>query len=375
MRSPWLWRDRHGSWQRFFVVRIPKASISLVLALAAPSVGARDLVNVAVEFDAPLGCSDRETFAAGLHARSNRIQIVGANERGWVLSVKLVGKDRGIHGELRLTDDHGESELRAVEGVDCAEVVEALSLTAALAIEHTAELRPAEPSATEPRTPAAQTLGRTPAIPNVQPKTGKPAATTTEPNTGVEPAVRKVPGPCASVESMPVTTHVLFSANVTERVWPQTSVGFSLSLHRTLMLTCDWAAEMGIGVLYIPSDTMQPRSELSVGSLGAVFQACPVVWSAGSVVVLRPCAMLEWSMLTVADRSVDLSTPSTRLTPALGGIGRGGLRLSRHLELELQLGLLVPLAERHYQTDSPRTEVGKMKGVTWQTGIGWLFGW
>jgi hypothetical protein len=359
------------------VVRIRKAGISLALALAAPSVGARELVNVAVEFNAPPGCSDRETFATGLRSRSNRIQIVGVNDRGWVVSVKLVPKDRGIHGELRLTDDRGESELRAVEGVDCAEVVEALSLTAALAIEQTAALGSAESSTAGPATTEPPMSGGNTSAPVApsRPGTGEPPTRTAEPNTLREPASPSIAANCAAGGTEPAATHLLLSAYATERVWPQTSLGFSLSLLRTLRVTPNWASELGIGVLYIPSDAIQPKSALRVGSLGAVFHACPFVWSTSSVVVLRPCAVLEWAMLTVADRTVDVSTPSNRLTPTLGALGRGGLRLSKHFEIELQLGLLVPLVERRYQTDSPSAEVGKMKAMTWQAGVGGLFGW
>jgi hypothetical protein len=60
-----------------------------MLALAASSASARETINVVVEFNAPPGCSDRETFASGLKSRSSLLRITETNEHVWVVGVRL----------------------------------------------------------------------------------------------------------------------------------------------------------------------------------------------------------------------------------------------------------------------------------------------
>ncbi len=344
-----------------------------MLALAAAPASARDVVSVVVEFAAPQGCSDRETFALGLRSRSDRIQIAESNGRGWIVNVRLTPKDRGVRGELRLTDERGESELRAVDGVDCAEVVEALSLTAALAIEQTVE-RAATGSASTPTTPGTTSNA-----------TGRAGAAATDPAVASKPP--SIATPPAKIEDTPTAstpstgsaagnaTHVGVTAFATQRVWPQTSFGLSLLLSQQFALTEGWASELSIGAFYSPSDTLQPKSEIRVSYVGVSFQGCPVVWAATATITLTPCAVFELARLTVTDRVVDVSQPSKRLTGFVGGLGRGRVRLARHVDLALEVELLAPIASRRYLTNSPGTEVGHTEPIAWQAGIGWLFGW
>jgi hypothetical protein len=374
VRSFLLWPGRHGSWQRRTVIRIRKDRISWVLALAAGTASAREAVNVVVEFSAPSGCSDRETFAAGLRSRSERIQIIESNERGWIVGVRLTPKDRGVHGELRLTDEHGESELRAVDGVDCAEVVEALSFTAALAIERTVEQTAilATPRPASTGTPA-DALGHAGAAPTAT------AAAQTPPSTAMPPTNRQDKPPSPSLPSTDVgasdTTHVGVIAIATKRVSPQTNLGLSLTLSRQFVLTDGWAPEVAVRALYVPVDTLQPKSEIRVGYAAAALLGCPAVWVIEETVTLRPCVVFELGRLSVTDRAVDVSLPSKRLTGFVGGLGLSSVRLGRHVDFAVELGILTPLAARRYLTNSPGTEVGHTATIAWQAGAGWLFGW
>ncbi len=51
------------------------------------------------------------------------------------MTVRLTRAGAKVHGELRISNPGGRSEARRVDGATCAEVVQSLSLTAALAIE------------------------------------------------------------------------------------------------------------------------------------------------------------------------------------------------------------------------------------------------
>ena len=129
----------------------------MALAQASPSVS----VPVRVEFEAPAGCADAEAFVAGVLARTSHVHHARPGENAVRLAVHLTRVNGRVHGELRVTVAGGESETRRVEGTSCAEVVQVLALTAALAIDPTADLRPpAPPERTAPnpapvRSPAA----------------------------------------------------------------------------------------------------------------------------------------------------------------------------------------------------------------------------
>ena len=357
------------------MVRIRKASISCVLALAAGSASAREaaqVVQVVVEFNAPPGCSDRETFATGLRARSDLIRVSESSQSGWIVGVRLTPKERGVHGELRLTDEHGESELRAVDGVDCSEVVEALSFTAALAIERTVERTSGGATSTR--------VGRSPDEPG-RTSAGAPTSAVAPPI----PSAATPPSRTAEASNagfggqddrvISDKMHVGLIAFATKRIAPQSSFGLALVLSRQVAFANGWTPELALGALYVPSDALQPKSEIRVGFVGVTAQVCPATWAVASTIALSLCAAGELTRISVSDREVDVSLPSKRLTGFVGGLGRGRVRLAPHLEVAVELGLFVPLATRRYVTNFLNSEVGHTPNPAWQAGFGWLFGW
>ena len=349
--------------------RVPNTRIGCVLALVAASASAREVVNVSLEFTAPSGCSDRETFASGLRSRSERIQIVESTAPGWIVSVALSPKERGVHGELRLTDEHGESELRAVEGADCAEVVEALSLTAALAIEQTVA-KAAAGNAGGSGSTGSDTLqsSTTSGTGGARPPSATPIQT--------KPPADMAPGDVGlgAGDAWP-RSHVSVGVLATQRISTKASFGLSLGLSHRFPLHDLWSPEVTVGVLYVPREMLQPKGELGVGYVGGALHACPLIWSTKDRLSLSPCAVLEVGRLTVHDDYLDVSFPSSRLTGFFGGMGRGRVRLAPHLELEVSLALLAPLTSRRYVAYLPSKEVGHTSSPTWQVGVGWLFGW
>lgn len=358
--NPSAWRKWGRPWQRPGVVRSRKAWLFCALTLLSREVHAMDQVRVALRFQAPPGCSDRETFAAGLRNRSKRIQIVGADERGLVVSVRLAPSDQLVHGELRLTDDRKETELRAVDGADCAEVVEALSLTAALAIERTVMPESDESSNLEPPAPQPEHDPR-----GVPDRPSAPA---------LESAPARVNDDGSSGAGV-YPTQLLIAGLASERVASQTSVGFSLGVLKRLRLSRGFAPQVGLTGTYVPAEFMQPTYRLSATYVAANLQACPVVGTLVSGLSLAPCALLEVGALTVSDRTVEISSPSRRPLVSIGGVGRANLEVTRQVALDFELALLGTFPSRHYTSEVPVLSVGRTAPVVWQLVFGWLFGW
>lgn len=340
------------------MVRFGKAYLGCALALTTHEVGAAEQVQVALQFHSPPGCSDRETFATGLRNRSKRIQIVVPAERGLIVSVKITPGEQLVHGELRLTDDDKETELRAVDGADCAEVVEALSLTAALAIERTVA---SEAEVQSMRTHAA-------APPEPPPRAISPP----ESRSDVDANSTRW-----SSASDPVShaSELLVVAAASERITSQTSIGVSLGFLKRLDLTKAFRPHIGIVGIYVPSEFVQPKYRLRVSYVGANLQACPVVTSPISGLTLAPCAVMEVGVLSVKDGTVDIASPSSRPLMSLGGLGRANLAITRHTALVFELGLFGSVPTRSYSSELPSVQVGRAAPILWEAGTGWLFGW
>ncbi|HMA97358.1 MAG TPA: hypothetical protein VKP30_31950 [Polyangiaceae bacterium] len=334
-----------------------------MLLLTTGLSAAAEQVNVALEFNAPSGCSDRETFATSLRSRSNRIQIVVGRERNLVVSVRLTPSERGVHGELWLSDARREPELRAVEGVDCAEVVEALSLTAALAIEQTVALDTPRASS---GAKASEHGGDSGLSASASPR----SMVRVPPN---EPS--SSPDCTSSTQTSWMHAQVLVDGLISHRLSTQNSIGASLFFLPRIRLGLHHSVEVGFGAIYMPESVLQPASRLRVSYVGGGFQLCPYVFELGELFSVSPCALLEVGSLKVHDRTVEVAFPSERLIFTAGGGGRVKLRLTRRLGLASSVALMAPIPTRRYVTGEPNVDVGKTAPGVWQLNLGWLFEW
>lgn len=335
-----------------------------MLAFASGSSAATEQVNVALEFTAPPGCADRETFAAGLRSRSNRIQIVESGDRSLLVSVKLTPSERGVHGELWLTDARREPELRAVEGVDCAEVVEALSLTAALAIEQTVALE-APLTSNKIGGPSSQDSGHN----------AVNGAASASPLHPPDPMPSSHPELGPSSWRGRVHSQLLIEGVFSHRLSTQNGVGVSLAWVPRFKLAPHHLVEFGVGGIYIPESFLQPASRLRASYVGSVFQFCPYVLDWDDMFSISPCAQFEIGSLKVHDRTVDIAYPSQRAVFAGGATGRLRLRLTHRVGLVSSATLLAPFPTHRYLAEKPDVEVGRTPVATWQVNLGWMFEW
>jgi hypothetical protein len=124
--------------------------LSLAVAASAVAAAGADAgaKPVAVDFQAPEGCSGANKFFASLRSRTAHVRRAEGAEPRTSLEIRL-GRERGsVTGELRIIDNRGETETRKMQGPSCDDVVQALALTAALALDPTALIAP--PAAPEP---------------------------------------------------------------------------------------------------------------------------------------------------------------------------------------------------------------------------------
>src|SRR5947209_8250423 len=111
-----------------------RAAVVVVLSTALVA-SAQEARPVRVDYDAPASCPDRARFVARVRARTPRVTI--ADDASTTLRARITLRDRGFAGEIALVEGGHETQ-RRVAGESCAEVVEALALIAAVAVDATA---------------------------------------------------------------------------------------------------------------------------------------------------------------------------------------------------------------------------------------------
>jgi hypothetical protein len=177
------------------VEAVTSAGIGLWALVALAQTGPAVSVPVRVEFDAPPGCSDAEAFFAGVLARTRHVHRARPGETAVRLAVRVARSGGRVRGELRVNEAGAEAETRRVDGASCAEVVQVLSLTAALAIDPSASLL--GPAA--PEKPAATSSVRPPGASGATPAPGRagPGAAATSPpaRAGAGAATTPMPAP------------------------------------------------------------------------------------------------------------------------------------------------------------------------------------
>ncbi len=110
------------------------------LARTVPGGAEESATRVRIEFTGTVGCAEPEDFYQAIRARTTRVVWSDDSDVAYTLRVQVIENPPRVVGELRLGGRSGESDTRRVVGETCAEVVDALGLTAALAIDPLTQL-------------------------------------------------------------------------------------------------------------------------------------------------------------------------------------------------------------------------------------------
>jgi hypothetical protein len=317
-----------------------------LVALGLPAAGSVEApIPIRIVFDAPEDCSTEEAFYRGVRSRTDRVRRAEAGETGTELGVRVSKTSGKVHGELDLIGEHGESDRRVVDGETCSEVVEALSLTAALALDPAARVSPA------------------PAVP-------APGATTTH------------PAPCPPPPRLPKAHPNSFELGLYARlalakvVTPDWSFGGMAlaSLRPVAWLPNGPSFGFGVGTLSNTvgsSDEKNPATRLTTMML----RACPLRWGVASSLFVEPCVIGKGGFLEAEGRG--LSNPDTvqRSWWSLGAEAVLELTLGRGFSLALAPSLDVPLVKRRFTTGEPPEPAGETPAVSpgVSLGIGYYF--
>lgn len=275
-------------------------------------------------------CSSAETFFESVRARTARVTPAEPDQRAALLEVRLARSAGGLRGELRLRLEDGSVSTRSVEGSSCEALVEALSLTAALALESApAEPLPA-PASEPPVAPAASANERDEPAPVRDSRAERSSRWRAE--LGVQAALARLVAP-----------HLNVGGAVVGRVRLERSSSLSPTLAGAL--------------LHTDNGLFESSRHAAMRLSGASLSMCPLRWR-GARLALEPCAQLLGARLQAEGRDLAEARRVTRSWWGAGALLRGAVALSSTWQLGAEAGVLLPLVERRFVALPSETSLG-----------------
>jgi hypothetical protein len=310
-------------------------ALSVLGVLGSPA--APDATPIRIELDAPPDCATAEAFYEAVRARTERARPVKEGETGVRVVVRLTRVGKNAHGELRVIGERGESDARRVDGASCTEVVEALSLTVALAVDPTARLGPLEKP--------LEVTHVVPECPEPEPPPPPPAP----------------PPPELEVR---VGAHLLAFGQVS----PYMSFGADLSAR--VIAPWSTASSLGLAVLYARNDLFAAEPAAAVSSTLFELSGCPKRFGDRGTFTIEPCAFVMGGWMHASGQGVQTPSEVTRSYFAMGGRVILSVPLGSRWQAEFTGGFAVPLVKRRFTVGEPPREVGETPSISGIAGFG-----
>jgi hypothetical protein len=316
------------------------------------SVSAAQPVSEPVRFEyrAPAGCPDAEAFVNRVQARTARARLGAAEELARTFVVEVRADASGASAQLSFTDSRGAPVVRAVRGETCDEVVSAIALVTALAI---------EAGPTEANAPVESTQ--------------------TEPRSGVAPAPEPAAAPRKRALRKPEPNVVVWSlgaeTSVTTWLGPAPAPGVGVFGEVGTYA----GASARLTLLGTASSTLVENETLpgayrraNFNALLARIEGCPVVAVVGWGFRVLPCVAIGLGAFRGAGEEASVTPPRSRtifwadLVPAL----RLDWTVADSLVFFGQAELGVPLVRHEFVFEGPPQPVFEVPAV----GVGAAFG-
>jgi hypothetical protein len=311
--------------------------------------------HIRIQFSAPDRCPDQGAFERALRRRITKFQLATDERsvRRFVVTITFSGSSP--LGRLAIQVPGAEPSVRTVSGKSCEEVVAALALMTALAIDPSYEpdgTRSAAPgSGIRPGVdarvpPPALAPAQVPATTKETTSNQPDRSTRERPEAPTRPARTRLDATSAApTPPAPWAWSVGAQGQATFRAPPTTGLGVALFVDASASgegLLCP-AVRLGLSA-------SQSETTLTSGA-GAIFrwatvlaEACPVRFARSGVPwAFQPCLAAHLGVLRGQGRNLDEQSQTTNLWADLGPAGRVRLTVARHLVVEAQAMALFPL--------------------------------
>lgn len=348
-----------------------RSAAPIALALFAASGDARAQAGqepIRIGYRAPAGCVDAGVFADQVRARTARARLAGPGEKARTFTV-VVTQDRGIsRGQLTIDDGEGPLAVREVSGQTCGEVVVALALISALAIDPNASTAP-QPlpppravQAPEPEPPRQPEPGPGPGPPAPRPHPA-PVIPAPEPTAPPRPAVEPTRWRLAG------GAHAAAQGGIAPDLLPALHVFLDASLTGDAGVL---APAFRVGALTGTSGRI--TSEVGTAAFRWTTgraEACPLRLQLDTHVTAHPCAFLTLGSLRAMSWTSTRTSKKGRMWADVGALVRLQWVALGFLLLEGEAGLTAPITRYHVDFQGPEdTTVQSTPSVAGVLGIG-----
>jgi hypothetical protein len=319
---------------------------SATLAAAAGAQGAGD-TPIRIDYRAPPECPNEGAFLAELARRAQVPRFAEAGELARVITVVVESSPERSRARVELTDIDGQPVRREVEATTCTEVVSAIALVTALAL----EAQIAEEAAHE----------------RAQPKAPKPAPRKETPPAATAPAAS------TGAKSAPPEARSSW--------WSFGAAGgyatgmapdglFQLRAFGGLALQARW--EVRFSAAYGAASAVRESANLTFSAAWARLEGCWLAVAIGARGSLGPCAGLEGGVLHASGvEGPRVAVAKSATEPWAAGVALGRIRLAEQvLFVEAQGELIAPLVRHEFVLEKPRAEVHEFPALAFGAALG-----
>jgi len=325
--------------------------IAMCALLFTSQASGQEPVPVALTYSAPSSCPTQGRFVARLRMHTQRVQFA-SDPDGLTLQVGIVRTSEGYSGTLEVAQQGRPPGTRTFEAADCADVVSALALSAALSIDPEANLTVAPENEAgglaEPgeSTGSEATPGSEPGTESgASPSERSPANSGTEPdaNEPLPPPLEPAPtqGGGGTLWSIGPALSVSFAFE------PKAAIGGGLvTAVRDTSGRNVFPLELALRLEYLSTRLTRGDDPLVLDWWSANLLACPLRAGDGLTVLL--CGVGQAGLLHA--EGVDVEQPES-VSRSFFSVGLGlwaRQRLSDHWELSAVADFKVPLVDRTF---------------------------
>jgi hypothetical protein len=334
-------------------------------------------------------CPSGDPFATQLLRRTDRIRDAVGDEPALVFRLEVTPAKARTLGRLTVRELDGSELERDVAGADCAEVVSAMVLIAAILVDPNASLAPLPPPKPEPPPPRPKALPPRPPPPSgpvIPAGRTPPPGALVRPRTTIEENARRRPAPEHEGSAHPDRTTAgrgtharpVIGAGVRLALegapMPKLAAGIALSgsasLERAAILS-PLVEGSAVRTQTVRVATPSGVAEFRFSSLRLL--GCPVRFPRNETFALRPCALGELGELEGIGKVTDDPELVSARWVAVGAALRASVRLLGPLSVVGEGALVVPLIRHEFYFDPQGPETTALTvsaaGVSTRFGV------
>ena len=253
-------------------------------------------------------------------------------------------------------DARGGTDTRRVQGANCDDVAQALSLAAAVAL---------DPSVLLPATvtlPAPATTAPANPLPTIAP-------------TVVEPVDVRKPADSTSSRAFQSDPHFQLGTASVGSVLLSSGIspGMAVFGRWTPAGSGRFRPTVGLAVTYLRNDVLQSPGAAQASLAGLVVTLCGLGWGA-SIMTMKPCGLVMAGLLSVSGQQAVRTSSVDLLWLSVGAVARTAVRLGRGFSLDLEVGVSAPFLRREFYTTLPSHVVEKTPTLSPMAGLGLNYG-